>query len=388
VPARALLTFAQLSSHEQVGTLVGAIQQLSLARSLGDIQAVVRSAARRLAAADGATVVLRDGHLCHYVDEDAIGPLWKGQRFPIDHCISGWVMRHRRPAVIADIFADDRVPHEAYRATFVKSLALVPIRALDPIGAIGIYWATHHEPSATDIEMLQALADSTAVAFENVRVVQALEEAQVETLQRLALAAEYRDDASSGHPERVAHTSARLAEQLGWSAPLVTLVRHAAPLHDIGKLAVPDTVLSKPGKLTVEEREQMKGHAAAGAAILAGSHAAVLKMAAEISLTHHEWWDGSGYPSGLVGEAIPMSGRIVALADVFDALAHSRPYKPAWPLQPAVDEIGRLSGVQFDPAVVEAFRSIDAAALIADPTDSLGQSTGPVWRARPDRRTT
>jgi hypothetical protein len=363
----ALLTFTPLSHLEQVGELVNAIQRLSLARSFQDIQRVVRTAARRLTGADGASFVVRDGETCCYVDEDAVSPLWKGQRFPMADCVSGWVMRHGRPAVIPDVFADDRVPHDVYRPTFVKSLAMVPIRALDPIGAIGIYWAHRHEPEPSAIAMLRALADSTAVAFENVRMVQALEEAQIETLQRLALAAEYRDDASSGHPERVAHTSARLAERLGWTAPRVALIRQAAPLHDIGKLAVPDAVLRKPGKLTPDERTLMKGHAVAGAAILAGSKADVLKLAGEISLTHHEWWDGTGYPSGLRGTQIPMSGRIVALADVFDALAHARPYKAAWPLADAVKEIRRLSGLQFDPQVVDAFLTLDADELIGPP---------------------
>jgi GAF domain-containing protein len=154
---------------------VGTIQELSLARSVPEIQAIVRTAARRLTGADGATFVLRDGTLCHYADEDAIAPLWKGQRFPMSACISGWAMMNRRSAVIGDIYADDRIPHDAYRPTFVKSLAMVPIRTLDPIGAIGNYWARRHAPTADEVEVLQALADSTAVAMENVRAYEELD---------------------------------------------------------------------------------------------------------------------------------------------------------------------------------------------------------------------
>ena len=123
--------FGQDAELRPMGELVDAVQALSLARSGAEIQAIVRSSARRLTGADGATFVLRDGTRCFYADEDAISPLWKGQRFPMTQCISGWAMTHRTPAVIEDIYADDRIPHDAYRRTFVKSVAMVPIRTAD-----------------------------------------------------------------------------------------------------------------------------------------------------------------------------------------------------------------------------------------------------------------
>lgn len=156
--------------------LLRAVQELSLARSIGAIQDVVRTAARELTGCDGATFVLRDGGECYYVDEDAIGPLWKGRRFPLETCISGWVMTHREPAVITDVYADDRIPHAAYRETFVTSLVMVPIRTLDPVGAVGNYWADAHPPTAHEVELLQALADATSIAMENVRIYAELEE--------------------------------------------------------------------------------------------------------------------------------------------------------------------------------------------------------------------
>jgi serine/threonine protein kinase len=159
-----------------VADLVEVVQRLSLARDLATVQDIVRRSARRLTGADGATFVLRDGDRCHYVDEDAIGPLWKGQRFPMSACISGWSMLNRRPAVIEDIYADDRIPYDAYRPTFVKSLVMVPIRTMEPIGAIGNYWAAPHQPTAAEVKLLQALADTTAVALENVRVFTELED--------------------------------------------------------------------------------------------------------------------------------------------------------------------------------------------------------------------
>jgi signal transduction histidine kinase len=149
--------------------LVAVVQDLSRARTLEDIQRIVRTAARQLTGADGATFVLRDGDKCFYADEDAIAPLWKGLRFPMSACISGWAMLNRRPAVIEDIYADARIPVDAYRPTFVKSLAMMPIRTKEPIGAIGTYWATKRLPTDAEVRLLQTLADSTSIAIENVQ---------------------------------------------------------------------------------------------------------------------------------------------------------------------------------------------------------------------------
>jgi putative two-component system response regulator len=139
-------------------------------------------------------------------------------------------------------------------------------------------------------------------------------------------------------------------------------LRQAATLHDIGKIAISDTLLLKPGWFTPEERTRMQEHVQAGASILDGSRSQVLRTAREIVLSHHEWWNGEGYPFGLSGEAIPLSGRIVAVADVFDALTHERPYKPAWSVGAALDEVDRLAGRQFDPRVVEAFHALQPGA--------------------------
>jgi diguanylate cyclase (GGDEF)-like protein len=160
--------------------LLIAVQELSLARGIDAVQRVVRTAAREMTGCDGATFVLRDGNQCWYVDEDAIGPLWKGRRFSLDRCVSGWAMLHREPAVIPDIYLDARVPHEAYRPTFVKSLVMVPIRALEPIGAIGNYWAEPHQPRPEEVHLLQALADSTSIAMENIALYTALEQRVLE----------------------------------------------------------------------------------------------------------------------------------------------------------------------------------------------------------------
>lgn len=198
-----------------------------------------------------------------------------------------------------------------------------------------------------------------------------LDDARLETLRRLALAAEYRDDQTFEHAERVGRTAALVGEQLGLTAREVERLRQAAPLHDIGKLAVSDTILLKLGKLTPAEWRQMKSHTTVGEAILSGSSSDVLSLAAEIALTHHEWWDGNGYPAGLEGEEIPLCGRIVCLADVYDALTHERPYKAAWPVERAVAEVQRLRGRQFDPAVVGAFEQLDPYKLAERPQAAL-----------------
>lgn len=168
--------------------LVTAVQELSLVRSVGAIQEIVRRAARELAGADGATFVLRDGDKCHYADEDAISPLWKGQRFPLSACISGWAVLNARSVMIPDIYADPRIPADVYRPTFVKSLAMVPIRLESPIGAIGVYWAHSRTTTEQEIAVLQALANTTSVAMENVRVYTELEQrvaARTEQLQSI-----------------------------------------------------------------------------------------------------------------------------------------------------------------------------------------------------------
>ncbi|MFC4639792.1 HD domain-containing phosphohydrolase [Deinococcus hohokamensis] len=184
---------------------------------------------------------------------------------------------------------------------------------------------------------------------------QELEEARLEMLARLARAAEHRDEDTGEHVTRVARTAAGIAGQLGLPAADIRLVEQAAPLHDVGKIGVPDAILLKPGRLTAEEFEVVKLHTTIGASILEDSRSPLIQAAQTIALTHHERWDGGGYPAGLSGEAIPLYGRIVAVADVFDALTSERPYKRAWSRAAALAEIRAQSGQQFDPAVVAAF---------------------------------
>jgi HD-GYP domain-containing protein (c-di-GMP phosphodiesterase class II) len=183
---------------------------------------------------------------------------------------------------------------------------------------------------------------------------QALESAQIETLERLATAGEQHEAYSPGHTRRVGDMAGRIAAALGFDLQFTGQIRLAARLHDIGKIAISDHILQKPGKLTEEEAQKVQLHTLIGAEILAGSPSNLMRMAEEVALCHHERWDGAGYPQKLAGEAIPISARIVAVADAFDVMTHQRPYKNRWPEQQALDELRQAAGTHFDSRIVHA----------------------------------
>ena len=191
-----------------------------------------------------------------------------------------------------------------------------------------------------------------------------LEEARVEMLSNLATAAEYRDDCTAQHTVRVGRLAGIIAEALGLDRADVDIIRRAAPLHDVGKIGVPDGLLRKPSKLTPEEIAVMRTHTVIGADILQNSQVRILQVARDIALTHHEHWDGGGYPRGLAGQDIPMAGRIVAVADTFDAITNDRPYRRARPAHDAIAEIVRHCGTQFDPAVVDVLVGVVETELV------------------------
>ena len=179
--------------------------------------------------------------------------------------------------------------------------------------------------------------------------------AYLDTINRLVAATEYKDEDTADHIVRISRYCTLIAKKLGLPEDMVELIQYASPMHDIGKIGIPDHILLKPDRLTPEEFEIVKTHTTIGASILAGAKAEVLKLSHEIALAHHERYDGKGYPAGLAGENIPISGRIVAIADTFDALTSTRPYKSPYPFEIAVEIITSGSGGHFDPAVVDAF---------------------------------
>ncbi len=219
-----------------------------------------------------------------------------------------------------------------------------------------------HEVKARLINLLALRRSHLHLRDRNLWLAEAVEEAtktihdrEEELIVRLSKAAEFRDPETGAHIVRIAHYSRLIAVTLGLAEEECDLIGRAAPMHDVGKLGIPDSILLKPGRLDAQEMEIMRQHSRIGHSILDGSASKLIRLGAEIALTHHEKFDGQGYPAGLVGEAIPLAGRIVAVADVFDALTSLRPYKPAWEMDKAREYIREGSAGHFDPQCVDAF---------------------------------
>ncbi|HLA80801.1 MAG TPA: HD domain-containing phosphohydrolase [Thermoleophilia bacterium] len=230
-----------------------------------------------------------------------------------------------------------------------------------------------HVYSLLDTRFLSLRLNETRSGLQGVvqRETMELRQAHLETLERLGRVAEIRDDVTGQHTNRIGRLSALMAQELHLSQEDVELVLRAAPLHDIGKIAIADKILLKDGIFGPEEREIMQEHVSLGAELLSGGRSEIMQTAEQIALCHHERWDGQGYPQGLAGEDIPLLARIVAVADTFDALTHVRPYKEAWTVPEAIAEIRRERGWQFDPDVVDALvrvqrqeRGMDADTVI------------------------
>jgi len=230
---------------------------------------------------------------------------------------------------------------------------LVLLNALDTFGDAGAF-----EPQIED--MMTMVSTQFALAIQNVRWTRQLHQAYQDTLYRLSLVAKYREDPSGAQIRRVSHYSGLLASALGLPEDKVEKIRVASALYDIGKLGIPEAILLKPGRLTPEEFERMKQHTTVGAVILGGSQTEILQIAERIAVGHHEKFDGTGYPYGQSGMEIPIEGRIVAVAEVFDALTTARPYKQPMSFEKAVDTIREEAGKHFDPAVVQAFLGIQS----------------------------
>jgi PAS domain S-box-containing protein len=250
------------------------------------------------------------------------------------------VLRRQEPCEREETFrTDDR------ERTFLS----VKFPYLDGEGKLaGISGVSAEITAQREAEQLQL-----ALAAAQERAIEELRSSRQETVERLARAIEMHDAETGRHVDRMARIASYLASQLGLGDEQILLLRAAAPMHDVGKIATPAEILRKPGPLTPEEREEMERHTEVGHRILSGSESELLQMAARIALTHHEWFDGSGYPRGLAGEEIPIEGRIVAVADVFDALLSDRPYRPGMSVQEATELIRQGSGSHFDPEVAE-----------------------------------
>jgi putative two-component system response regulator len=217
-----------------------------------------------------------------------------------------------------------------------------------------------------DEGLLRILATMAATFIENAALTDDLRRSHLETIYRMALVAEYRDQEDTGrHLRRMSRFSGILALGMGLTPTEAEDIRFAAPLHDIGKVAIPDSILRKPGKLTPEEYEEMKKHTVYGAKMLINAESRLLRLAARIAIGHHECWDGTGYPNGLKGDLIPLEARIVTVADVFDALSSKRVYKGEWTVEDALKYIEEKAGKNFDPKVVAVLREKFGEILLA-----------------------
>ncbi len=226
--------------------------------------------------------------------------------------------------------------------------------------------------------LVHSLASQAAVAMRNAKLTDQLKKAYRDTIVTLSVAAEFRDHDTAAHLHRMSHYAMVIAEEFGLPPEECEALLFASPMHDVGKIGVPDSILLKPGKLTDEEYAEMQKHTLYGEQILSISNAPILQVSREIAASHHEKWDGTGYPRGIAGEKIPLRGRICALADVFDALTSKRCYKPAFELEKALQIIDQQTGQHFDPDVVAAFhrgiqRILHYRQLFADENLTLGE---------------
>jgi hypothetical protein len=238
-----------------------------------------------------------------------------------------------------------------------ETILAFPLRHPDEgvIGTFQIINPRNEDIHELNLGIARSFSVISAVSIVNMMLQESLRKAYLETLVRLGYAAEYKDEDTFQHIQRIRYISKIIARELGYSIEDQEHIFHASAMHDVGKVGIPDAIIGKKGKLNAEEWEIMKTHSSKGASILGGSGTEILQLSEKIAMHHHEKWDGNGYPDGLKEDQIPLSARIVAVADVFDALVQERPYKKAWPLQDALNLIKNERGKHFDPRVVDAF---------------------------------
>lgn len=278
---------------------------------------------------------------------------------PFSSGIVGDSFIRNETVIVEDAYTDPRFNREVdvktgYRTKNILALPLNDSRG-KTIGVIQAINKLNGNFTSQDVELLSLISVYAVDSIEASMLYKRLEKAYRETINRLSYAAEYKDPETYNHIVRIGLYSRYLAEKLGFDEEYCRNIELAAPMHDVGKLGIPDSILLKKGKLNDEEWEIMKKHTIIGYEILKDSESELLQMAARIALEHHEKWDGTGYPYGKKGEEISVEARIVALVDVFDALTSERPYKPAWNFQEAVDYIKGLAGKQFDPSLFGVF---------------------------------
>jgi len=366
---------SQIQKLNQIGIA------LSSEHDLEKLLNQIVSQARFLAHCDAGSIYIVEGDELHFMvaqnetlrrrhGEDYAEKLFKRFRIPISrNRISGYVASTGETLNLKDVynipsgveysFTDDFDRRNNYRTV---SMIVAPMKDPDNniIGVLQLINCLDEDgnvvPFDRSIEgLIQSLASQAAVAIRNARLLNKVKEATLDTIMRLSVAAEFRDDDTAEHLRRISHTSIIIARNFGLYRDEIELLRYAAPMHDIGKIGIPDSILLKPGKLNHEEWEEMKKHTIYGAKILGESDSEIVKASREVALTHHERWDGKGYPYGLKGEEIPLFGQIVSVADVFDALISKRVYKKAYPVDYALTIMRKGRGKMFNPEIIDSF---------------------------------
>ncbi|MDE2292295.1 MAG: GAF domain-containing protein [Elusimicrobia bacterium] len=321
---------------------------------------IIAEEVRHILNADRCSVFLIEAEKGELWTKVALGVGEKVLRIPIGQGIAGFVAKTGSAVNIRDAYRDTRFTQDFDRITGYQTKTVLAIPLKDREGkALGVFEVLNKAKGAFNEEdegFLRILATIAASSIENAKLYENLRKSHLETIYRMAMVAEYRDQQdTASHLRRISKYTGLVAAELGLALDLVEDLRYASPLHDIGKVAIPDSILLKPGKLTPDEYEEMKKHPVYGGRMLENAESRLLKLARNIALSHHEHWDGTGYPYGLKGEEIPMEARIVSVVDVFDALTTRRVYKGAWSAEDTFRYMHEQSGRLFDPKVIDAF---------------------------------
>jgi putative two-component system response regulator len=351
---------------------------LSKERQLDCLLASIILESRRFFHCEGGSLFTRDGGELMFriaqndkLNQHITAENLKGQQISVSSSsIAGFVATSGKMLNIPDVYKISEDASYSFDRSFdirnnyrTKSVLAIPLIDYNDeiIGVLQLINPTRDEKVVgfdfvkDDQDLIDSLVSQAGIALTNARLVAQMKDAHIDTIFRLSVAAEYKDEETATHLERMSRYSALLSRKLGFDEHFVHKIELASPMHDVGKIGIPDAILMKPGKLNDKEFDIMRKHPEIGARILGGSTSPLLQMAEVIALTHHEKFNGRGYPYGIKGEDIPIEGRIVALADVFDALTSKRCYKPAWPLERALNLIKETRGEHFDPVVVDAF---------------------------------
>lgn len=358
---------AKSGADELLKTIFQYVVKISNERDVEKLLINLADMGRDLVSADRCTVWLIDrknkkiwSKVAHGIDRIEI-PLSKG--------IAGYVAETGEHLIINDAYNDDRFDQQVDIATGYHTRNILALPVQNNQGeTIGVYQAINKVPgtrkfSKKDLEHLLLAASYTGNQLEALALQEEIESTQREIILTLAETGEMRSKETGNHVKRVAEYSEILAKAYGLSAKEVLLLKDASPMHDIGKIAIPDSILLKPGKLSVEEKAEMQSHTTLGFEMLKHSERELLKTAALVAVQHHEKWDGTGYPKGLKGKEIHIYGRLLAIADVFDALICKRVYKEPWSIEQIVDMFKENRGKNFDPEAVDAFLQVKDAMV-------------------------